>query len=141
MNANLPIPANKKKEVELLFPDLSFDVMGLCFDTHNETGKFAKEKQYADVLERKLRGAGIAYKREFPIGDTGNIVDFLIEEKILLELKAKPFLSKSDFAQTQRYLQVTGIKLGILVNFGGTYVRSYRVVRIDYSTRKPTVSN
>lgn len=141
MGTNLLIPANKKRETELLYPDLSFEVMGLCFAVHNETGKFAKEKQYANALEQKLQKAGLSYQREFVIGNSGNTVDFFIEDKFILELKAKPFLSKSDFVQTQRCLQVTGIKLGILVNFGGTYVRSHRVVRIDYSTRKPTVSD
>ncbi|KKW10972.1 MAG: hypothetical protein UY50_C0023G0018 [Parcubacteria group bacterium GW2011_GWA2_49_9] len=131
MNTNLQIPANKKKEVGLLYPDLSFDVVGLCYKVHNEVGKFAREKQYADLLEQKLKEAGIIYKREYRIGDTNNIVDFLIEDKIILELKAKRFIPSGDFVQTQRYLQATGIKLGILVNFGSTYVRSHRIVRIE----------
>lgn len=137
MKTNLPIPANKKNEVGLLYPDLSFDVVGLCYDTHNEIGKFGKEKQYTDLLEKKLKEAGIQYNRECIIGNTGNTVDFFIEDKIILELKARRFLATADFVQTQRYLQVTGIRLGLLVNFGGNYVRSHRVVRIDGLTKKP----
>lgn len=138
MNTNLQIPANPNGENVLLYPDLSYDVIGLCYDIHNEIGRFAKEKQYADLLDQKLKEAGIQYKRELTIGDTGNVADFLIENKIILELKARRFIPTSDFVQTQRYLQATGIKLGILVNFGGTYVRSHRVVLIEHPRKKPT---
>lgn len=128
---NLPIPAKGKRKAELLYPDLSYDLVGLCYNTHNEKGGFAREKQYADTFEEKLREAGIQFKREFSIGDTGNTVDFFVEDKIILEFKAKRFLSPGDFMQTQRYLQATGVRLGILVNFGAKYVQAERVILID----------
>ncbi len=143
MNTNLQIPTNKnaKKGLGLLYPDLSFDMVGLCYTVHNEIGKFSREKQYADLLEQKLKENGITYKRELRIGDTNNILDFLIEDKIILELKAKPFVASGDYDQIQRYLQATGIQLGIIVNFGGTYVRSHRVIRVAYGARKPGESD
>ena len=64
---------------------------------------------------------------------TGNKADFLVKERVLLEFKAKRFLQEADFRQMQRYLQATGIKLGILVNFGGMRVQAERVVLIDKS--------
>ena len=137
MKTNLQIPANKKADTKLLYPDLSFAVVGLCYGVHNEIGKFGREKQYADLLEQKLKESGMRYKREYRIGDTNNVVDFLIEDKIILELKAKRFVPTGDYDQVQRYLQATGVKLGILVNFGGMYVRSHRVLKVDYSSRKP----
>ena len=132
-----PIPANTKRGAELLYPELSFEIMGLCFDVHNEQGRFSREKQYGDGLEEKLKSAGIPYSREVRIGDTGNTIDFLVNNEIAIELKAKPFLSREDYEQIQRYLQAGGVKLGILVNFRGTHVRSHRVVRIDRSVRRP----
>ena len=72
MNTNLLIPANKKQESELLYSELSFDVVGLCYNVHNELGRFAKEKQYGDCLEEKLRIKGVGYIRELRIGDTNN---------------------------------------------------------------------
>lgn len=129
-------PTHKSRTVELLYPELSYDLVGLCYATHNEIGGFAREKQYADAFERKLRTACIKFEREFPIGDTGNTVDFFREGKIILEFKAKRFLTPEDFVQTQRYLQTTGIKLGIVVNFGARYVRSERVILIERTTRK-----
>lgn len=129
MKTNLQIPANKK--TGLLYPDLSYELVGLCYSTHNEVGTFGREKQYADLFEKKLQENGIRYRREVVIGSTGNIADFIIENKIAFEFKAKHFFQEADFAQMQRYLQTTGLELGILVNFGGTFVRSERVLRID----------
>lgn len=125
------ISANKKKGVELIYPELSYDIVGLCYDTHNEIGAFGREKQYGDSFEHKLKEDKIKYKRELQIGDTGNKADFFVEEKILLEFKAKRFLQEADFRQMQRYLQATGIKLGILVNFGTSSVQTERVVFMD----------
>src|SRR3989338_5370395 len=132
-----PIPTNTKRGGELFYPELSFEMMGLCFSVHNEQGRFSREKQYGDGLEEKLKEARIPYSRELRIGDTNNTIDFLIENKIALELKTKPFLLREDYEQIQRYLQASGVKLGILINFRGTHVRSHRVVRIDRSGRKP----
>ena len=125
----------KSRNVKLLYPELSFELVGFCFDTHNELGGFAKEKHYADSFEKKLREAGKSYTRELIIGATGNTADFFVEGKIILAFKAKRFLAPEDFIQTQRYLQATGAGLGILVNFGPKYVQAERVVRIEKTTR------
>ncbi|MDO8619877.1 MAG: GxxExxY protein [bacterium] len=137
MNTNLQILTNKKQPVELIHSELSFAVVGLCYDIHNELGRFAKEKQYADGLEEKLKSEDIPSLRELRIGNTNNIADFLVDDKIILELKSKRFLLREDYLQTQRYLQATGVLLGILVNFGGKYVRTHRVVKIEHSSRNP----
>lgn len=65
------------------------------------------------------------------IGKSGNTADFIIDHKIILELKAKRALVSEDFEQTQRYLQETQLKLGILVNFRHQYLKPVRIVRID----------
>lgn len=49
----------------------------------------------------------------------------------MLEFKAKRILTKEDYYQTQRYLQQTGYKLAILVNFRGKYIKPKRIVKID----------
>ena len=126
MHTNDANNANK-----LIYPKLSYLIVGTCIDVHNELGKFGKEKQYADLFEQKLKEAKILYKRELKIGESGNIVDFLIGKKILLELKAKRVITKKDYYQIQRYLQEAKVKLGILVNFRGNYIKPIRVIRID----------
>lgn len=121
-------PMNTNK---LIFPELSYTIVGIMFSTHNELGQYAKEKQYGDVLEKKLKDANIPYKRELQIGESGNIVDFLIDNKIILELKSTRIITKEYYYQTQRYLQESKIKLGIIVNFRNKYIKPVRVVRID----------
>jgi len=82
-----------------------------------------------------LKEIKVPYKREFKIEETGNIVDFLVDNKIILELKVRPFILKEDFYQTQRYLQASNIKLGLLINFRNRYLKPIRVIRIDTLAR------
>ncbi len=116
---------------ELIYPELSYKVVGLCFSVHNELGSYQREKQYGDAIEKCLQEAKIPYKRELSIGNTGNIIDFLIENKIIVELKAKRIFTKEDYYQTQRYLQESKIRLALLINFRSKYLKPVRVVRID----------
>ena len=109
---------------ELIYKDLTYRINGVLFEAHNELGQFANEKQYADIIENKLKAFGIDFDREkiMPPSFEGEAkgrhrVDFLVEDKLLLELKAKHFLTKEDYYQTQRYLKALNVKLAILVNF------------------------
>lgn len=102
---------------KLLFGDLSYQITGILFQAHNELGRFAKEKQYGDFIQKKLIENKLAFKRELNIGDSGNIADFNVDDKIILELKNKPYLTDVDYSQVKRYLQTTNLELGILVNF------------------------
>jgi hypothetical protein len=72
---------------------------------HNELGRFARERQYCDAIESKLITSRVPYIREYRIENSGNLVDFLIDSKIILEVKAKRLILKEDFYQLQRYLQ------------------------------------
>ena len=132
MNTN---DANSGEE-KLIYPELSYTIVGICFETHNELGRFSREKQYGDLLEKKLEEAKISYEREYQILKTGNQADFLIDGKIILEIKAKSLITKEDFYQLQRYLQSSGKKLGLMVNFRNRYIKPIRIVRIDTDAKK-----
>lgn len=121
-----------KKQTEVLYPELSYKIVGLSFEVHNELGQFAREKQYADLLERKLKIENVPYKREPIIGDSGNIADFIVggNGEILLELKAIRIVGRAQYNQIQNYLQRSHIKLGILINFADKYLRPKRILRI-----------
>ena len=116
---------------KLIYQELSYTLVGILFSVHNELGQYAREKQYCDLIEDKLRLVKIPYKREFKIANSGNTVDFLVEHKIILETKSKRILTKEDYFQLQRYLQESKIKLGLLVNFRNKYIKPVRIVRID----------
>ncbi len=120
---------------KLIYPELSYLVVGVCFEAHNQLGRFAREKQYCDAIEQKLKSAHIPYRREYQIPHTGNTVDFLIDDKITLEVKAKRLILKEDFYQLQRYLQASAKKLGLIVNFRNRYLKPIRVIRIDTDAR------
>jgi len=62
----------KNMNGRVIYPELSFKVVGLSFVVHNELGAHAKEKQYADLLEEKLKLAELSYKRELEVGNSGN---------------------------------------------------------------------
>lgn len=119
------------KNEKLIYPELSYIITGICFNTHNGLGRYARERQYADFIEKKLNEINIPYEREHNIKGTGNIIDFLIDNKIILELKAKKFITKDDYYQLQRYLQILDIKLGMIINFRHRYLKPIRIVRID----------
>ena len=80
---------NKK----IIHPELSYKIGGLLFSIHNEFGRYCKEKQYQDIFEERLKRYNITYEREkrLPLStDTsGNQVDFCIDNKILIDFKAK----------------------------------------------------
>lgn len=122
-------PTNPLNKV--IHPELSYIITGICFAAHNELDRFSRERQYCDLIEKKLKEIKIPYKRELRVGDDGNTVDFLIDDKIVLETKAKQILLKDDYYQLQRYLQALNVKLGIIVNFRDKYLTPKRIVKID----------
>jgi GxxExxY protein len=95
-------------------------------DVHNELGKGFSEAVYGDALEIELKSNGVPYEREvkYAIAYKGKILrhhyfaDFVIENKIILELKAIEKLSSAHIKQTLNYLAASKISLGILINFG-----------------------
>ena len=122
---------NKKHQVEFLYGDLTYQINGILMSAHKELGPYAREKQFGNLLEQKFKEHGVSYKREVKIGDIGNIADFIIDDKIILELKTKPFLTKEDYDQVKRYLYQTNFKLGILVNFRSLHIQPKRVLNIS----------
>jgi len=90
---------NTNKEEKLIYPELSYTITGVCFEIHNKLGRYSREKQYRDAIAEKLGEINIPYKKEFNVKDTGNIIDFIIDDKIILEIKAKRFITKEDYYQ------------------------------------------
>ncbi|MBI2577615.1 MAG: GxxExxY protein [Candidatus Wildermuthbacteria bacterium] len=119
----------------VLYPELSYALTGILFLTHNELGKYCNEQQYGDKIESELHKANIVYEREkiLPISFEGeqagrNKVDFLVADRIILELKAKRILTREDYYQVKRYLAALDKQLGILVNFRAEYIVPKRIL-------------
>ncbi len=122
--------AIQKVSTKVLFPELSYIIVGTLFSVHNELGQYAREKQYGDAIEQKLKEIKMPYARELSVGDSGNILDFVIDKKVVLELKAVRHITGEHYRQIQNYLQQTEFELGILVNFRAKYLKPERILRI-----------
>src|SRR3989344_4349187 len=120
-----------RKNNKIIYPDLSYKITGILFSVHNELGQYAREKQYGDLLENKLNEINLPYEREVRISNSGNVLDFIIDKKNVLELKSVVAINRDNYRQVQNYLQVTNLKLGLLVNFRAKYLKSIRIIRID----------
>ncbi len=123
------------KEDKIIYPDLSYKICGLCFAVHNERGRYLSEKSYADALENTLKKNNFSYNREIAIepafdgeNTRRNIPDFIIEDKIVLDIKAKKLITKDDYFQMKRYLISSGKRLGIIVNFRQHYLSPKRIL-------------
>ena len=120
---------------KVIFSELSYEISGILFKTQNELGRFCNEKQYGDFLENLFKVNKIKFEREkeLPISFEGeqkgrNKADFLIDDKIILELKAKRILLREDYYQLKRYLEAMDLKLGLLVNFRDKYLKPKRIL-------------
>ena len=118
------------ENTKIIHKELSYKINGILFKVHNELGRFCREKQYSDAIEPLLKNAEISYVRENKTS-LNNIPDFVIDNKVVLEVKATPFVLREHFTQAQRYLQDSKIKLGVLVNFRSKYLKPIRIIRID----------
>src|SRR3989344_4929412 len=109
---------------DLVYPELSYQIMGLLFDVHNQLGGQFQEKHYQRAVETVLKSNKIEFDKElasdvfFKEDKIGKFfLDFLIDNKIVLELKAVPKLLPIHFRQVKSYLITKNLRLGILANF------------------------
>lgn len=112
----------------LIYPEESRKLLGLALQLHNEMGCGFREKVYQDAFEVMLKENGIPYEREKHIDlifhgvklEHDFFYDFLIDNKIGVELKAVSEIIGEFEAQIINYLHVSNHKLGLLLNFGTT---------------------
>ena len=123
---------------EIVFKDLSYDINRLLFKVHNELGRYCNEKQYGDLLETKLQKNKIRYERKkvIPLSFNGeksnrNRVDFIIENKIIIEIKLKRVISRENYYQVLRYLKSFKKKLGLIVNFREKFLQPKRILNSE----------
>jgi GxxExxY protein len=126
------------KPESVFFPDLSYKINGALFSVHNKLGKYCSERQYADALETELKKINVRYVREFAIPASfegehkrRNVVDFLVEDRIIVELKAKRKIAQPEYGQLLRYLVASNKRLGILANFHADYLYPKRVINTN----------
>lgn len=120
----------------LIYKEEAYKIIGICMEVHNQLGKGFNEVVYADALEIELNNHNISYSREKKYGIVykGNLLphkykaDFIIDDIIVLELKAIDCLVSAHIKQTLNYLAVSKLKLGLLINFGEDSLKYKRIV-------------
>ncbi len=122
-------------EEKLLYKELSYKIVGLAMQVHTELGHGFLEKVYENSLMILLAEHRIHAQQQLPIRVQfhGHVVgeyiaDILVENSIILELKAATQLSDIHKAQTLNYLKATGFRLAILLNFGRRKLEYERLV-------------
>lgn len=127
-----------KHKEKVLYPELSYAIMGIVFEVHNALGGGLRENLYEKAIQKCLNDKGLRYQKQLKIPvkfkneKVGNrFLDFLIEDKIVLELKSGDRFRKANLEQVYEYLKYSGVRLGILVNFGREEVKYKRIVNLN----------
>jgi GxxExxY protein len=125
-----------ERDEVLLHSEITEAVIGCAFEVSNELGSGFLESVYEKALQVALRNRGISASCQKPIRVmfreecVGEFyADFLVEEKVVVELKAVKALAPEHQAQILNYLNATGFEVGLLVNFGNSRLEFKRFSR------------
>ena len=133
------MPAIKRelKRSDLLYPELSYQIVGILFEVFNELGYQYQEKYYQRAISRSLKQLNIPFSEQIgvPILFKGQrigryVFDFLIDGKIVLEIKRGDRFTPQDIKQTVAYLKRSGLKLGILARFSSKGLKFKRIINL-----------
>lgn len=121
---------------KLIYKEESYEIIGKCMEVHKNLGSGFLEIVYKDALEYEFINAEIPYEREkeYIVNYKGKLLphkfyaDFVVFDKIILEVKGISGISDEHIAQTINYLKVSGNKLGMIVNFGELSLKYKRIV-------------
>jgi GxxExxY protein len=111
---------------DLIYPEECYKIVGACFEVYKEKGCGFLESVFQECLELEFGFQSIPFDRQRTLRleykgrplQQGFIADFVCFEKIIIELKAVSHVTDEHRAQVLNYLNATGYKLGLLVNFG-----------------------
>ncbi|HLD27486.1 MAG TPA: GxxExxY protein [Patescibacteria group bacterium] len=122
---------------DLIYPNLSYKIVGVLFEVYNDLGHGYQEKYYQRAIAEAFKDNNINFKQQvyipvrFKNTGIGSIfLDFLIEGKIILEIKRGNYFSKRNIDQIYAYLRVAKLKLGILANFTSTDIKFKRILNL-----------
>ena len=121
---------------EIIYKEESYRIIGLCMEVHNNLGAGFLEIVYKDALEYEFKKANIPYEREkqYEVNYKGIILphkfyaDFVVMDKIILEIKAVQVISDEFIAQAINYLKVSNNRLALIANFGELKLQYKRIV-------------
>lgn len=122
---------------DILYPELSYKIVGILYEIYNELGYGYQEKYYEKAIARSFEKEKLDYKEQLhvsfefkneKIGDY--FLDFLVDDKIVLELKKGDKFSRKNIEQVYGYLKAKNLKLGIIAQFAPNGLKFKRIVNI-----------
>ncbi|HEV7522481.1 MAG TPA: GxxExxY protein [Candidatus Angelobacter sp.] len=125
----------EKQESKLLHSELTEKILGIYYDVYNEIGHGFLESVYNNCMFLALNRAGMSVRREVPVPvyfrgqDVGQFkADLVVDNSVLIELKAVQNLDRAHEAQIMNYLRATELEVGLLLNFGSPKPQFRRIV-------------
>src|SRR5688572_19467876 len=122
---------------DLVYPELSYEIIGCAYEVWDELGPGHLEKFYQKALSISFRNRNkkfqeqVKYSLKFKTEIIGKgYLDFLVEDKIIVELKKDGHFSKAHIEQVLNYLKLSNAKLGILINFTKEGIKFKRIVNV-----------
>lgn len=126
-------------KINLIYPDISYKIIGNAFDVYNSIGSGHSEINYQRGLKEAFLKNNLNFTEHpnFPLKYNNKVVgrkifDFLVENKIVVEIKKGDRFSKTNIDQVLDYLKTRKLQLAILINFGQNGVQFKRIVNFDY---------
>ena len=120
---------------DLIYPELSYELIGILFEVDNQIGYGHRELLYQVAISKLLKENKIDFQEQLKCQiNIGNqpvkryFLDFLIEKKLILEIKAGDRFYRENIAQVYDYLKANNLKLGIIANFTKHGVKFKRII-------------
>lgn len=117
---------------------LSYQIIGAAIEIHKNIGPGLLESAYESAMKYELEQLGFEVRSQVSMPfiykeikqEVGYRIDLVIENKVLIEIKSLENLAPVHFAQTLTYLRLSGLKLGLLINFNSKYLKNniHRIV-------------
>jgi GxxExxY protein len=121
---------------ELIYPELSYRVIGILFKVYNHLGGGYQEKYYQQAIKNELLVNQIPFLEQVRTDfiyhgqQLGRYyLDFILDHKLVLELKITPTFTQKDILQILNYLKVSDLKLGILASLNRNNVHYKRILK------------
>jgi GxxExxY protein len=122
----------------LKYSDITEKIIGSAFQVHSFLGNGFQEFIYQRALAIEMQNKGLGFARELEVPVFYNEVeigtrrvDFLVQDKILVEIKAITELNEIHYAQIINYLKAYKLQVGLLINFGGRSLRFKRFIKSE----------
>lgn len=128
---------------DLIYPELSYQIIGIVYKVFNDLRYGFQEKYYQRAIKEELKENKLFFKQEVSIPIKYNdkiigryFIDFVIENKIAIELKVGKEFYPRDWKQLAAYLKITKLPLGILILITKDGIKYRRIANTKINSRK-----